>query len=192
MPRTKLTDSQLVILNIAAKSERPIGKDDLSGLKVRGAALNRVIADLIKKDLLKEVRVKPSAPFWVRNENGQVKALVITRNGLAALGIDPDAKAAKPHHVKKTSARATKTKKPKESNSSTAPAPRANTKKAQLLDLLTTDEGVTIEQLAKTFSWQAHTVRAALTGLRKTGYEIERSAGDGTSRYRIVGTREAA
>lgn len=36
MPKTRLNDSQLVILNVAAKAGRPIGKDDLSGLKVRG------------------------------------------------------------------------------------------------------------------------------------------------------------
>ena len=190
MPKTRLTDSQLVILNAAAKAERPIGKDDLSGLKVRGAALSGVVAGLIKKDLLKEVRVKPSAPFWVRNENGQVKALAITNTGLAALGNDVDTEAAKPHHTKKKPARLSK-QKPKGSNAIT-PAPRAKTKKAQLLDLLISDDGVSIDQLVQTLSWQAHTVRAALTGLRKSGYEIERSAGDGTNRYRIVGARKAA
>lgn len=171
MPKTRLSDSQLVILNAAAKAERPIGKDDLSGLKVRGAALNRVIAGLIKKDLLKEVRVKPSAPFWERADSGQARALIITAKGLTALGIDPDAEEAKPHNAKRTPARRSKPK-PKGSNSSTAPAPRAKTKKAQLLELLMTADGVSIDQLAKKFSWQAHTVRTALTGLRKSGYDI--------------------
>jgi DNA-binding MarR family transcriptional regulator len=190
MPKTKLTDSQLVILNIAAKAERPVGKDDLSGLKVRGAALSRVVASFIKKDLLKEARTKPGAPFWVRNENGQVKALVVTRNGLAALGIEPDAQAAKPRHSKKQPVRSPRIQR-KGSNAVT-PAPRAKTKKAQLLDLLMSAEGVSIDQLAKKFSWQAHTVRAALTGLRKADYVIERTSVDGVSRYRIVGMRKAA
>ena len=191
MPKTKLTDSQLVILNAAAKAERPIGKDDLSGIKVRGAALSGVVAGLIKKELLKEVRVRPSAPFWVRNENGQVKALAITQDGLAALGIDREAQAAKPHNAKRKPASPANSK-PNGTNSSIGPAPRAKTKKAQLLDLLISADGVSINQLTRKLSWQAHTVRAALTGLRKSGYQIERSAGDGTSRYRIVGTREAA
>ena len=34
--------------------------------------------------------------------------------------------------------------------------------------------------------WLPHTTRAALTGLRKRGYAIERSAGEGGSVYRIA------
>jgi hypothetical protein len=118
MPKIKLTDSQLVILNAAAKAERPIGKDDLSGLKVRGAALSRVVSGLIKKDLLKEVRTRPSAPFWMRNENGQLKALSITAKGFTALGIDHVVETAKPNRSGKKPARPTKTK-PKGTDSST-------------------------------------------------------------------------
>lgn len=191
MTKTKLTDSQLVILNIAIKAECPIGKDDLTGLRAKGTALTRVIAGLIKKDLLKEVRVKPGAPFWKRNENGQVKALAITTEGLAALGIDTKTKATTPQPSTKKLRRRVRGKQANPDSAAT-PAPRAKTKKAQLLGLLLSAEGANIDQLAKKFSWQPHTVRAALTGLRKSGYEIERSAGDGVSCYRIVGQRKAA
>ncbi len=35
-------------------------------------------------------------------------------------------------------------------------------------------------------NWLPHTTRAALTGLRKKGHEIERSKRDDTTCYRIV------
>ncbi len=35
--------------------------------------------------------------------------------------------------------------------------------------------GVNIAQLQKVTGWQSHSIRAALTGLRKTGHTIERN-----------------
>lgn len=48
--------------------------------------------------------------------------------------------------------------------------------------------GVTIDAISKATGWQAHSVRAALSGLRKTGEEIERIEGvDGDpARYRMT------
>lgn len=53
-------------------------------------------------------------------------------------------------------------------------APRANTKNQRLLDLLATGTGASLEEMVEATGWQAHTVRAAMTGLRKRGYEVER------------------
>jgi hypothetical protein len=36
-------------------------------------------------------------------------------------------------------------------------------------------EGATVEQMVASLGWQAHTVRAAMTGLRKRGYVIDRT-----------------
>jgi len=43
-------------------------------------------------------------------------------------------------------------------------------------------------QLQKATDWQAHSIRAALTGLRKKGHEIERSGKDrkGGTVYRMA------
>jgi hypothetical protein len=43
-----------------------------------------------------------------------------------------------------------------------------------------------IRDLTKATAWQAHSVRAAITGLRKRGFQVERSNEDGVSRYRIA------
>ena len=69
-----------------------------------------------------------------------------------------------------------------------APAPARQTKTALLREMLAAKDGATVADLQAATGWQAHTVRAALSGLRKAGLTIERARDDdGTSRYRIDG-----
>ena len=67
------------------------------------------------------------------------------------------------------------------------------TKKAQLIRLLKAKAGADIFALSKRLEWQPHTTRAALSGLRKAGYEIgiERPEGK-PPRYRITAEPELA
>ncbi|APE44412.1 hypothetical protein BOO69_14090 [Sulfitobacter alexandrii] len=62
------------------------------------------------------------------------------------------------------------------------------TKKDQLIKLLSAKAGADIKALSDKLGWQQHTTRAALTGLRKAGYEIawEKPATGGVPKYRIV------
>ncbi len=53
-------------------------------------------------------------------------------------------------------------------------------------------KGASIAQLEKATKWQAHSLRAALTTLRKEGHHVERSRDDRTTRYRLVRQRAAA
>ncbi len=66
------------------------------------------------------------------------------------------------------------------------------TKQAVILNLLRRAEGASIDDLTSAIGWQAHSVRAALTGLRKRGHEIQRGVEGGASRYRIIEKRKAA
>ena len=60
------------------------------------------------------------------------------------------------------------------------------TKRAQILGLLQRPKGASVGDMAKATGWQSHSIRAALTGLRKQGHEIIRSEDDrGTGRYRV-------
>ncbi|NCP10961.1 MAG: DUF3489 domain-containing protein [Sphingomonadales bacterium] len=74
-------------------------------------------------------------------------------------------------------------------NTSRAPAnkPSRDTKIGKVINLLKRKDGATLDQLVKATGWQKHTVRASLTGLKKKGHAIGRSAADGTSRYAISG-----
>jgi DNA-binding IclR family transcriptional regulator len=59
------------------------------------------------------------------------------------------------------------------SKSNTNKAPRV-TKAAKLLTLLQTGTGASLEEMVEATGWQSHTVRAAMTGLRKKGHIIEK------------------
>jgi predicted ArsR family transcriptional regulator len=52
--------------------------------------------------------------------------------------------------------------------------PREGSKLAAVVDLLRREDDATIDQLADAMGWLPHTTRAALTGLRKRGFEIDR------------------
>lgn len=62
-------------------------------------------------------------------------------------------------------------------------------KKDQLIGLLSKPNGARASVLVERLQWQAHTVRAALSGLRKQGYEIatSTSAKTGETVYAITG-----
>lgn len=73
-------------------------------------------------------------------------------------------------------------KKPTKTSSSTAttstspalaPATRAESKKARLIGMLHQPDGSTIAAISAALGWQAHTTRAAITGLRKAGHAVE-------------------
>jgi hypothetical protein len=68
-----------------------------------------------------------------------------------------------------------------------------STKKARLIALLSRKNGADVPCLSRTLGWLPHTTRAALTGLRKAGYEITKvKPGNGKpSRYQIMGSPEA-
>ena len=68
--------------------------------------------------------------------------------------------------------------------------PDKPTKIESILKQLRRPNGASIAQLQKTTGWQPHSVRAALTGLRKKGHNIERDKDTkGVTRYRVAGER---
>ena len=62
------------------------------------------------------------------------------------------------------------------------------TKKEQLIRLLSAKAGADAATISGKLGWQPHTTRAAITGLRKAGYEITAEKPDGgkPTRYRIT------
>jgi len=78
-------------------------------------------------------------------------------------------------------------------SASGAEQPPASTKRAQLIGLLERPEGATVAQIGQRLSWLPHTVRAAITGLRKAGREVTRSKdADDRSVYRLVSIETAS
>lgn len=77
--------------------------------------------------------------------------------------------------------------------SATPPAGDAKplTKSAVILGLLTRNQGATLDQLIEATGWLPHTTRAALTGLKKKGFQVTSTKTDGVRTYRVVNKREA-
>ncbi len=63
---------------------------------------------------------------------------------------------------------------------------RRPTKAGQVLALLQRPEGATLAELVEATGWLPHTVRAALTGLRKKGHEVVRSKRGETTCYTVT------
>ena len=92
----------------------------------------------------------------------------------------------------KTSKAKTKTKtsqKRKVQAKAKTPGARTNSKQAQLIEMLKSREGATIEEIVKKFDWQAHTVRGAIAGAlkKKLGLDVQSEKVEGRGRvYRIA------
>jgi hypothetical protein len=69
-----------------------------------------------------------------------------------------------------------------------ADKPSKKTKKDQLVALLSKPNGARVSVIVQRLGWQPHTVRAALSGLRKQGFEIatSKSSKSGEAVYAIV------
>jgi hypothetical protein len=188
----KLTDMQIVMLSAAAR------RDDrclVAPRNLKGRAAQMVATKLIDGGLVKEIKTKPEAPVWRRDEEtGQSFSLKLTAAGARAVaiessasdavreGVGEDAELAAPNSetIRWTAAEIPTTRALSQS------APRGGTKLARALELLQRDCGATLEDLIAATDWLPHTTRAALTGLRKRGYPvtIDRSDKKRGSTYR--------
>jgi Protein of unknown function (DUF3489) len=165
----KPTDAQILMLSAAARR-----KDRILVMppNLKGAAAHKVATKLIAAGLVKEIKAKTGAPAWRRDEaTEQSFALKLTAAGLKAsvsevtdAAIEAARTAAAPAQPIAATIDSTEA----------ASAPREGTKIANVLELLQRDEGATLDEVIAATGWLPHTSRAALTGLRKRGYGIER------------------
>jgi len=63
-------------------------------------------------------------------------------------------------------------------------AAKRESKSEKVIALLRSANGATLHELVAATSWQQHTTRAALTGLKKKGYVVTSEKTDGVRRYR--------
>ncbi len=159
----KLTPNQQKILTAASARRGGTIQPLSDDVMLKGGALKTTLAGLVKRGFV--------------IERGTDKKPIITKAGRAAVGAD---------------AGQTRRGGNQHNGSTSSIAIRPGTKQAQLLALLTRPDGAAMSEMTKATGWQSHSVRAALTGLRKRGHEIERSVEAGASRYRVIEHRETA
>ena len=169
---TKLTDTQLVILSAAAGRESRLVLPFPKSLKANQGATTKVLKGLIKKGLIDETPAAPGDEYWREDNAGHKFALAITDAGLAALDGEPAVSPSKRARNNRGDALKENT-----------PSGKAGT----ILALLRRLKGARLTELQKATGWQAHSIRAALTGLRKRGITITRSQDDGVTVYRAEG-----
>ena len=169
----RLSDAALLLLGQAAAREDRLLLPPPPALRARGSALQKVLQALLKAELVVEVPVATEAQSWRSGDDGERIGLVIAAEGFRAIGLPVPAPAAPAIGQGALPA---------------AEAGGRTTKQAVLIALLSEGAGVSVPALAETLSWQNHTVRAALTGLRQKGHQLARTKdAAGTTVYRITG-----
>ena len=169
-PMIHLSDTQRILLSSASQRESGSVLPLPPCITVNGGTMKSVDA-LVKRDLAEERETSEAGV--VRRTDGDVRyGVFITATGLAAIGVsEPEGGAAGGHGI-----------------GAVAPsAPLAKTSKTALvLDLLRRPAGATLAELIKATGWLPHTIRAALTGIRKKGHDVERMKRADATCYRIV------
>jgi hypothetical protein len=184
-----LSDSQLVVLSTACQRE------DRSvyplTAKLPGGAATKVLNSLLSKGLIKEVQAKREDHVWREHKKQGRLTLRATPAAFEALGITTDDTAA-PSNQEATTAQSkpTKGRKRKEAAASDkTKGKRTDSKQAKLIEMLKRSDGATIDEIAKKFDWQAHTVRGAIAGAlkKKLGLDVTSEKIEGRGRvYRIA------
>ena len=187
----KLSDKQLMLLSAASQ------RQDLLLIlpdTLKGGAARAVVSKLLTGGLVEEVTVSPADPHWRTGEDGAAIGLRITPAGLQAIGIELEGAAdADPGDTPQGSSepQAASSEEP-----ATTPAPRhtrEGTKRALVIGLLSPEQGASLDDLTTVTGWLPHTTRAALTGLRQSGYAITRTrAEDNRTVYRLAAAEPAS
>ena len=195
----KLTETQLLMLSTAAQRE---DRCIAAAPSLKGAAGQKIAAKLVAVGVAQEVKARPRAYVWRCDEaTGQAYALKLTAAGLkairveeavtfeAAAEISPTAPCDSPKNILDHDAGADSVTLP-----TAIAAPREGSKLAAVVSLLRREGGATIDQLAAAMGWLPHTTRAALTGLRKRGFVVERreEKGERAGAYVVVDGPNAA
>ena len=193
----KLNETQRALLGAAAQR----GDHFLTFPEGRRLAAARQAANaLVAAGLAREVRARGEAPVWRRDKDSECAfALKLTAAGakaFAALADDGEGGSRRkpeggvgtePQKAERPSRRDEKGI-AKEQTPASIAAPRSGTKIDDVVKMLSRPEGATLEAIIKATGWLPHTTYAALTGLRKRGYALERSRHDnvGRSVYRLA------
>ncbi|MBN8957129.1 MAG: DUF3489 domain-containing protein [Rhizobiales bacterium] len=126
--------------------------------------------------------------MWREDKKKGRLTLRATPAAFEALGIEPPSRAETATDTDAVHGTSRKAKKGKVKEKP-APSTRANSKQAQLIEMLKRRDGATIEEIVKKFDWQAHTVRGAIAGAlkKKLGLKVDSEKVEGRGRvYRIA------
>jgi DNA-binding MarR family transcriptional regulator len=178
-PTPTLTDTQLVVLPAAAQ-RRDLTLVQPDAMPAR--AFSRAVNGLVKAGLVEAAQPAGNGRS-TPDASEREPVYRVTPAGLAAIGIEPGTAPGQndvPDGLMDSLPVLT------------TPADNAlrqsrPTKRATVIAMLSRDQGSTLADLMDATGWLPHTTRAALTGLRQKGFQVERTRpDDAPSIYRIV------
>lgn len=189
MTEITITNNQRAVLHAAAHSANLVAWPVPPMLRLSKGSATIVVKGLLKKGLVEERPALGNDPVWREEDNGRQFTVVITKAGMAAIGMLPDnEEGQEPNDVGAAgSADAPVTT----TNQDQPRMPRAGSKLAILVALLSREEGATVEEMVAATGWQAHSVRGVMSGAlaKKFGLQIASEKIEG--RGRIYRTDEA-
>jgi hypothetical protein len=186
---TKLSDTQAIILSVAAQREHRIALPLPESL--RGGAAAKVVGAMIAKGFLQEVDadMRKGETVWRETGDGHGVTLVATDAGLAAIGIETEDANTAPAGATDAPTEQPVPDTPAETESALKTrTPREGTKQATLIAMLRAPDGATIDEITAATGWQSHTVRGAMAGAlkKKLGLEVTSEKVEGRGRvYRL-------
>jgi hypothetical protein len=187
----QLSDSQLVVLSTAC--QRPDRSVYPLTAKLPGGAAAKVLGSLLNMGLIKEVQAKREDTTWREDKKRGRLTLRATPDAFEALGIDQGEAPAESEgdtHAPAEDGAGSRRKRQAGKSKEKPARTRANSKQAQLIEMLKRPEGATIDEIAKKLKWQAHTVRGALAGAlkKRLGLNVQSEKVEDRGRvYRLVG-----
>jgi hypothetical protein len=180
-----LSVAQMLVLSTAAQRPDHMVMPLPATLRLRGGGQTRLLATLVKAALIEEVPVSDDALCWRHDADDQRIGLRVTEAGLAVVQIPSQRAAAAPTQAATV----------EEPAPSSTPAPVTVTmpaqphhpggKLGQVLSAVSDSSDATLAELVGMTGWQAHTARAALTGLRRRGFIVQLSERQGRKAYRL-------
>lgn len=198
MAKLKLTDTQSVVLAAAGARDSGVVLPLPKSLRINRGSQTIILKGLLKRELIVAREAAPGEEFWEQAEDGTRTTLAITNAGLAALGIAPPSDDAvtdalnppgKDKLACESLKRAEAHEGPRQKEAGSVEPPK-DTKLGILIAALRRKKGATIADLMEATGWQAHSVRAAISGAlkKKLRLDIVSETADGRGRvYRIGG-----
>ncbi|SDL05300.1 DUF3489 domain-containing protein [Aliiruegeria lutimaris] len=173
---SNLTDTQIRVLELAAARADALAMPLPKGL--HGAAAKKAVARMVDHGFLEEVDANASRdePLWRETGDVHGKTLIATEAGLAAIGLSP---AEIRNRLDRRYPVATEP---------TPSAPRAGSKQARLIEMLSVPGGATVAEISEATGWQPHTVRGTISGTlcKKLGLDVISEKTEGRGRvYRF-------
>lgn len=167
----KLNDLHLVLLSTAAARDTGSLLPFPASVAGEQERIAKAVSELMRRSLVEEALTKDHMLRW-RDDDGESIGLVITDKGRAAIGAGEDEQTQIEPGVTDAGVRAER-------------SPSPSNKTSLVVALLEREQGASITDLTNATGWLPHTTRAALTGLRKKGHNVERFQHADGSRYRI-------